>query len=266
MTIIKSIVTRNPCYKEGKTIAVRGLMLHSVGVGQPKASVFINTWNSTTYRRSCVHAIIDANTGDVYQLLPWNYRGWHAGGAANDTHIGVEMCEPAGIRYTDDGARFIITNATEAKASAKRAYNAAVELFAHLCTEYSLNPLASGVIIGHAEGYARGVASNHADPEHLWKGLGLPYTMDKFRAAVKEAMRKPRIYYCVQVGAFSAKTRADMMAKSLRAFGFDTYIVEKPNGLYCVQVGAYSKKANANAIAKTLRAAGFDTYITTNEN
>ena len=41
---------------------------------------------------------IDANTGDIYQTLPWNHRGWHGGGSSNNTHIGVEMCEPAAIK------------------------------------------------------------------------------------------------------------------------------------------------------------------------
>ena len=43
-------------------------------------------------------------------------------------------------------------------------------------------------IIGHAEGYKKGVASNHADPEHMWKQLGMPYTMDTFRADVKKLL------------------------------------------------------------------------------
>ena len=63
-----------------------------------------------------------------------------------------------------------------------------MELFAQLCTEYGLNPLGHGVIISHHEGYLQGVASNHGDPEHLWKGLGLGYTMDGFRKDVKAAM------------------------------------------------------------------------------
>jgi hypothetical protein len=25
--------------------------------------------------------------------LPWDHRGWHAGGSANNTHIGFEICE-----------------------------------------------------------------------------------------------------------------------------------------------------------------------------
>lgn len=69
-----------------------------------------------------------------------------------------------------------------------RTYEAAVELFAMLCKKFGLDPLADGVVISHREGHARGIATNHGDPEHLWKGLGLPYTMDGFRKAVKAAM------------------------------------------------------------------------------
>lgn len=57
-----------------------------------------------------------------------------------------------------------------------------------LCKEYDLDPLADGVIISHAEGHKRGIASNHGDPEHLWNQLGMGYTMDGFRKAVKDAM------------------------------------------------------------------------------
>ena len=75
-----------------------------------------------------------------------------------------------------------------AKASVKKTYEAAVELFAMLCQKYALDPLADGVILSHREGHARGIASNHGDPEHLWNQLGMGYTMDGFRKAVKEAM------------------------------------------------------------------------------
>lgn len=188
MKLVESILKNNPCYKAGKKITVKGLMLHSVGCPQPKASVFINSWNKSSYDRACVHGFIDANDGTVYQTLPWNHRGWHAGGAANNTHIGVEMCEPGCIKYTS-GSSFTCSDKETAKACAKRTYEAAVELFAMLCKEYGLNPIADGVIISHREGHARGVASNHGDPEHLWNGLGMGYyTMDGFRKDVKKAM------------------------------------------------------------------------------
>lgn len=191
MKLVQSILTKNPCYTAGRKITVKGLMLHSVGCPQPKASVFLNSWNSASYDRACVHGFIDGNDGTVYQTLPWNHRGWHCGsgsnGSGNNTHIGVEMCEPACIKYTS-GSNFTCSDKATARAVAKRTYESAVELFAMLCKQYNLNPLADGVIISHKEGHNRGIASNHGDPEHLWTQLGMGYTMDTFRKAVKAAM------------------------------------------------------------------------------
>lgn len=185
--IQRNYLTQNPCFKQGRTLKPQGIMLHSVGVNQPKASVFLKTWNSPSYDRACVHGFIDAETGVVYQTLPWTTRGWHCGGAGNNTHIGIEMCEPADIHYTQ-GAKFSVTDLVAAQEQAKRTYQSAVELFAYICKNLGLNPLADGVVISHAEGYKRGIATNHADPQHLWSGLNLPYTMDTFRQAVKEEM------------------------------------------------------------------------------
>ena len=185
MKIINAIVTKNPCYQAGRKITPKGLMLHSVGCSQPNAEIFINQFNKPTYNRACVHAFIDANNGSVYQTLPWTHRGWHAGGNANNTHIGVEMCEPDCIKYTG-GSNFTVSNLQKAQEMVKRTYNSAVDLFAELCKQYNLDPMKD--IISHAEGYKKGVASNHGDPEHLWKGLKLPYTMDTFRADVKKKM------------------------------------------------------------------------------
>ena len=187
MTLVESLLTKNPCYTAGRKIKVKGLMLHSVGCPQPSASVFVKNWNKASYDRACVHAFVDGNTGTVYQTLPWDHRGWHCGAAANNTHIGVEMCEPACIKYTG-GATFTCSDPAAAKAAVTRTYNAAVELFAMLCKQFGLDPLKDGVILSHKEGCARGIASNHGDPEHLWNQLGTGYTMNGFRAAVKAAM------------------------------------------------------------------------------
>ena len=185
MQIIESIMTKNPCYTAGRKITVKGLMLHSVGCPQPNAQVFINNWNRSDYKTACVHGFIDGNTGIVYQTLPWNHRGWHGGGSSNNTHIGVEMCEPSVIKYTG-GSSFTCSDKAKAQESVKKTYNAAVELFAMLCTKFNLNPLKD--IVSHREGHALGIATNHGDPEHLWKGVGLNYTMDGFRADVKNKM------------------------------------------------------------------------------
>lgn len=249
MKLVESILTKNPCYKAGRTIPVKGLMLHSVGCNQPSAKVFIKQWNSASYDRACVHAFIDGDDGTVYQTLPWDRRGWHAGGAANNTHIGVEMCEPSCITYTGRGAEFTCSNPTKAKVVVKRTYEAAVELFAMLCKQFDLDPLADGVIISHAEGSQRGVASNHADPSHLWDGLKTGYTMEGFRKEVKKAMGKStNTVTAPAVSASNDKTIWDFF----KGKGFNDFAVagimgnlEAESGLKPTNLqNSYNKKLN----------------------
>lgn len=192
MKIIEAIMTKNPCYKSAGNMTVKGLMLHSVGCPQPSAAKFAASWNSSSYGRACVHAFIDANNGNIYQTLPWNHKAWHCGGSGNNTHIGVEMCEPACINYIS-GSKFTCSNKAEAKACADRTYKSAVELFAMLCKKYNLNPLAPGVIVSHKEGNTRGIASNHGDPEHFWSGLSTGYTMSTFRNDVNNLMKGAKV-------------------------------------------------------------------------
>lgn len=187
INIVEAIVTANKCYQIGTPLKPRGIMLHSIGVPQPNASVMAHSYNQ--YRPNgqsvCVHAFVQRD-GTVYQTLPWTVQAWHCGGAANATHIGIEMTEPASIAYTGYGAEWRDLNPDATEAHVRGTYSAAVELFAQLCTQYALDPLADGVIISHAEGAARGIASAHADPTHLWRAFGL--TMDGFRADVAAAM------------------------------------------------------------------------------
>lgn len=180
-------LTQNDCYRAGRSITPQGLMLHSVGCAQPSALAFVQSWNQPGVQ-ACVHGFIDADTGVVYQTLPWTHRGWHGGGSCNNTHIGVEMCEPSSLRYTS-GAAFVDQDPTATKAAVLRTYASAVALFAQLCQKFSLNPLGDGVILSHREGHARGIATNHGDPEHLWTPFGL--TMDGFRQEVAAALAQP---------------------------------------------------------------------------
>jgi len=216
--IIEHLLTMNRCYQAAKQNTKGGLMLHSVGCPQPSAQVFVNSWNSVD-KSVCVHAFIDANTGDVYQTLPWEYRGWHCGsgpnGSGNNTHIGVEMCEPACIRYTG-GARFTCSNVEEARTAVRRTYESAVQLFAKLCERFRLDPLVDGVILSHEEGHRRGIASNHGDPVHLWNKLNMGYTMDGFRKAVKAAMGFATIPSGTQIDGV-AQVTDDQMRDYLKA-------------------------------------------------
>ena len=45
MKLIQKYLTKSGCYRAGRKIAVRGLMIHSVGCPQPRASAFISNWD-----------------------------------------------------------------------------------------------------------------------------------------------------------------------------------------------------------------------------
>lgn len=198
----------------------QGLMLHSVGCPQPKAEVFIQKWNKPGVEKAA-HAFVEPDA--VYQTLPWNYRGWHAGGAANNTHIGVEMTEPATIKYTG-GSSWVDLDPTATETFIRKTYANAAALFAELCRQFKLNPLADGVIISHKEGHQRGSASNHGDPEHLWSKFGL--TMDGFRAEVAKRMSSATATYRVLAGEYSKADDAKMQARKLLAAGFTAIVLD----------------------------------------
>lgn len=194
MNLHKLILTNNACYKAGKTIVPKGVMVHSTGANNPWLKRYVgpddgllgkntynNHWNQDRPdgRQVCVHAFIGKLAdGSIatYQTLPWNMRGWHCGGSGNDTHISFEICEDG----LTDSAYF---NAV---------YREAAELCAYLCREYGLT---EKDVICHSEGYKMGIASNHSDVMHWFPRFGK--SMDAFRADVKkllDAACSPKTY------------------------------------------------------------------------
>lgn len=187
-------MVHNPYYYIGRYITVHGFYLHSVGVGQPDPWVFIRQFNNPTYERACVHGFIGAEETIITMpcmVTPGRaMRAPHAGETwSNDRYLGFEMTEPKGIKYTGSGAEFVVTDRNGAVAHAWATIHRAVDLFAELCVFHKKDPLADGVILGHVEGARRGIASAHADPEHLWKGLNMDYSMDRFRTDVADRMK-----------------------------------------------------------------------------
>lgn len=180
MDIVEAFVTQNPLYQQYTKIPVRKLVLHSVGCPQPSAAVFAQQWQTARY---FAHAVLQAD-GTVYQVAPWDCRLMHVG-AANAYSIGIEMTEPDCIRYIG-GATFVCSDWARAIAQVTGTYNTAVALFAQLCTQFGLDP--NKDIISHAEAGKLGIGTDHADPEHLWRQLGMGYTMDSFRADVAAKM------------------------------------------------------------------------------
>lgn len=184
MNLQKLIFTNNACYKAGRKISPKGIMVHSTGANNPWLKRYVgpddgklgknqynNHWNQSMDREVCVHAFIGKLAdGSIatYRTLPWDHRGWHCGsgskGSGNNTHISFEICE--------DG----LTDASYFN----KVYREAVELCAYLCKLYGLT---EKNIICHSEGHAQGIASNHGDVMHWFPKHGK--NMNTFRADVK---------------------------------------------------------------------------------
>ena len=227
MQIYRRFAARNDCYRRNQVEmekapterdpryaryyrGPRGVMVHSTGAENPNLRRYVqpddgmlgvnpneNDWNRPGLDVA-VHAFIGlTQSGEVaaYQILPWEYRAWHCGGDANDTHLSFEICED----NLGDRDYF------------ERTYQAAMELTADLCRKFGLDPLAPGVIISHAEGAKLGIASNHADVDHWWSRFGV--SIDDFRAGVAQRLQNAdRPLYRVrrswadkesQIGAFA---------------------------------------------------------------
>lgn len=234
MNIIENILTGNDCYKAGRKITPSGVMVHSTGVAQPSASVFLKNWNKSGVQ-ACVHAFV--TSGPIYQSLPWNWRGWHAGGAANNTHISFEICEPAGHTYA--GGTMIGYDVEKNAEYFAAVYKNAVELTAMLCEEYGLDPLEDGVVICHCEGYKRGIASNHSDVLHWFPKHNK--NMDTFRADVAALMEGKETSYASEENTNEEEN--DNMATERY-----TYLKDVPN--------TWDKKGNPRTMVEGFMNAG----------
>ena len=73
---------------------------------------------------------------------------------------------------------------------------------------------------------------------------------------------EPEVLYRVQVGAYRERNYAYDMLNQLLADGFPAFILYDDN-LYRVQVGAFANLENAIRMERSLREYGYNTYITT---
>lgn len=260
--ITRAIMTNSDCYKAGRTITPKGIMVHSTAAPGADAQTIRSAWDRSG-AEAAVHYIIDDQR--TLQTLPDTCRAWHCGGAANNTHLSFEICEPQECRLipaewialkrgssgwavqrlqmelqargydpkgvdgsfgpgcdaalracqkdlglTADGScgpatlaklasrqgSYLAYNPQDTAAYFAAVWGRAVALCVRLCKTYGLT---AADILCHSEGYAKGIASNHADVMHWW-----PYhskTMDIFRAAVDKALGAQEPDYRAQVQA-----------------------------------------------------------------
>lgn len=183
MNIVEKYCTGNNRYKAAQRYTPVGVVLHSIGTPQPKASVLWNYWqnNGSQY---VVHYMVDDT--QILHCMPDNYKCWHVGSPGNDRYIGIEMGEPRQIHYTS-GAQFTVSDLAAARVYAEAAYKNAVWLIAQLCKKYGWDPYTA--VETHYDVTRRGLSNtDHVDPQHLWDGLGMGYSLLTLRRDVAAAM------------------------------------------------------------------------------
>ncbi len=186
MNLRQCLLTKNDCYKAGRSIHPAGIVVHSTGANNPTLRRYVqpddgilgenaygNDWNRSGVG-ACVHAFIGKTkdgTIATYQTLPWTMRCWGCAsgknGSYNNSHIQFEICEDA----LTDAAYF------------KAAFREAAELCAYLCRHYGIS---TDKIVSHWGAHQQGYASGHGDCDHWLKRFDR--NMDDFRRDVQEIL------------------------------------------------------------------------------
>lgn len=229
MNIVEKYCTGNNRYKAAQRYTPVGVVLHSIGTPQPKASVLWNYWqnNGSQY---VVHYMVDDT--QILHCMPDNYKCWHVGSPGNAKYIGIEMGEPSQIHYIS-GATFTVSDLAAARAYAESAYKNAVWLIAQLCKKYGWDP--NTAIYTHYEVTRQRLSNtDHVDPQHLWDGLGMGYSLLTLRRDVAAAM-----------GQASAAPAPEAPSASGQM-----YRIRKTWADAASQIGAYSNLDYAKAACK----------------
>lgn len=183
MTITEALCTGNRRYAAAEALMPVGVVLHSIGTPQPKASVLREFWqrDASPY---VVHYMVDDK--QILHCMPDNLKCWHVGSPGNSKWIGIEMGEPSQIKYTS-GATFTVSDLAAAQAYAEAAYRNAVWLIAKLCRDHGWDPFTA--VYTHSEVTRQRLSNtDHVDPEHLWNGLGMGYSLLTLRRDVANEM------------------------------------------------------------------------------
>ena len=106
MKITENYCTRNERYIKAQSFKPIGVVLHSIGTPQPKASALVTYWqnNPKTY---ATHYVLDDTV--IYHTIPDNYLCYHVGSPGNSKYLGIEMCEPKQLTNPVPDSRFRIS-------------------------------------------------------------------------------------------------------------------------------------------------------------
>lgn len=189
---IQCYMKNSTCYKQTRTMTIKGILWHSTGVNNPNIKRYVQPNDSNSNKKELL-GLIGVNTGKndwnhIYQeagvnawigklangkiatvqTMPWNYRPWGCGagskGSCNNGWIQFEICE-------DD---------LKSKDYFNKVYEEAVQLTAYLCKLYNINPKGKATeggvsvptILCHADSYELKLGTGHADVLHWFKKYG----------------------------------------------------------------------------------------------
>lgn len=202
LTIYRHYFRDSDCYQTATVQEQRGVQVHCTikgasylkrWVGPDDGRLGKNRYGNHHNRPGgdvCAHAYIgklEDGTVACYQALPWDYRCWLSGSAANGNanrlgYIGFEIAAD----NLDDEEYFRAAVMSEA-----------VNLAAHLCTMMGVSPdtvlgtYKQGdalAVMDHSELHRLKLASNHMDIGHWLQAFEL--SMYDFRVAVEDAMEE----------------------------------------------------------------------------
>lgn len=196
----------------------------------------------------------------AYQALPFTINGWHAGdggdGPGNRESVGIEIARD----LSQDTSLYAQAETMGAKAAA--------------CVLYSLD-LGVDRLRKHQD-WSGKYCPHRILREGRWDSfkseVGLYLKDIKGASSVHEtAPAEPlvpdtkKVFYRVQVGAFSVYSRADAYRKEMDSLLGQKCLVVKATvygkTVYRVQLGAFTSKEYANAYAERLHKQGIDAFV-----
>lgn len=226
MNLFTCMMTQSTCYKQTSKGVPVGILWHDTGAGNPNIKRYVqpddkasdrtalltkigknqysNDWNHISLQAGVNAFIGKLADGSIAtaQVLPWNFRPWGCGSGPKGS------CN--GSPYANNGPHWIqfeiCDDGYNSKSYFDKVYKEAIELTAHLCVKYGINPhgtvqykdpkknipVTVPTILCHQDSYQLGVGCNHGDVLVWFKKFGK--TMDDVRrdvAAEIAALQNP---------------------------------------------------------------------------
>ena len=149
-----------------KALAPQGIVIHSTATPGAPAINIRDYFANHPEAKASAHAAIDWTT--IIEIIPANEKAWHAGPTANNTFLGIELCEPK----EHDPAKFA------------EVWNRAVWYAAKACKQFGWDP---SKIYSHDEISKMFHETNHTDPTAFFAGYGKVW--GDFKLAVMKELK-----------------------------------------------------------------------------